>query len=421
MKKAAIVLAFLASTACWAQPPADCKPSSLNIPGAPYPCVFPDHRAIFRVAAPDAQKVKVRVGGGFDMTKADDGLWYATTAPLVEGFHYYTFTVDGANVSDPATQTFFGSGFWNSAIEIPAADADFYSYKDVPHGVVRNQWYYSTVTQHWRHAMIYTPPDYDTNAKAKYPVLYLMHGWGENEFGWTFQGHVDLIMDNLIAAGKAKPMIIVMDNLNAVKPGEDGSLYNARGVLTQAVPQPTPPPGAPPAAPSGAAAAGSGAPRPGGGPPAGRPPFRLSTTFTEMMFADLIPMVEKNYRVAPGRESRAMAGLSMGGMQTFTTGLENLDKFAYLGGFSGNCGAFGGPFDAKTSCGGAFADAAAFNAKVKVLFLSTGSVEGPRVKQFSDALTQAGINNVYFESPGTAHEWLSWRRALADFAPRLFR
>jgi enterochelin esterase family protein len=141
-----------------------------------------------------------------------------------------------------------------------------------------------------------------------------------------------------------------------------------------------------------------------------------------MMFADLIPAVEKNYRVAPGRENRAMAGLSMGGMQTFTTGLQNLDKFAYLGGLSGNCMGFGGAaFDPKTSCSGAFADSAAFNKKVKVLFVSTGSVEGPRVKQFSDALTQAGINNVYFESPGTAHEWLSWRRAFADFAPRLFR
>jgi enterochelin esterase family protein len=209
-----------------------------------------------------------------------------------------------------------------------------------------------------------------------------------------------------------------MDNLNAVKPGEDGTIYNARGVLTQAVPQPQPPPGAPPAAPT----AGPGAPRPAGGAAPARPMFRLSTTFTEMMFTDLIPMVEKSYRVAPGRENRAMAGLSMGGMQTFTTGLQNLDKFAYLGGFSGNCGSFGGPaFDAKTSCGGAFADAAAFNKQVKLLFLSTGSVEGPRVKQFSDELTQAGINNVYFESPGTAHEWLSWRRALADFAPRLFR
>ena len=150
--------------------------------------------------------------------------------------------------------------------------------------------------------------------------------------------------------------------------------------------------------------------------------IHLSTTFTEMMFTDLIPMVEKNYRVAPGRENRAMAGLSMGGMQTFTTGLQNLDKFAYLGGFSGNCNGFGGvPFDPKTSCNGAFADAAAFNGKVKLLFLSTGSVEGPRVKQFSDALAAAGIKSVYFESPGTAHEWLSWRRALNDFAPRLFK
>ena len=421
MKKVAIGLVLLTSSICWAQPPADCKPSSLNIPGAPYPCVFPDHRAIFRVAAPDAQKVSVRVGTGFDMTKKEDGLWYVTTTPLVEGFHYYMLRLDGASVDDPATQTFFGGGQWSSAIEIPAADADFYSHKQVPHGLVRDEFYYSTVTQQWRRAMIYTPPGYDTNTKQRYPVLYLLHGWGENEFGWTFQGHVDQIMDNLIAAGKAKPMIIVMDNLNAVKPGEDGSIYNARGVVTQAVPQPQAPPGGAPGMPGAGpgqrrpgGAAGAGAARPGG--------IRLSNTFSEMMFTDLIPMVEKNYRVAPGRENRAMAGLSMGGMQTFTTGLQNLDKFAYLGGFSGNCGGFGGgAFDPKTTCGGAFADPAAFNQKVKVLFLSTGSVEGPRVKQFSDELTKAGVHNVYFESPGTAHEWLSWRRALADFAPRLFR
>lgn len=419
MKPAAIILMLLITTVCWAQPPADCKPSALNIPGAPYPCVFPDHRAMFRVEAPDAQKVRVRVGAGFDMTKGADGLWYATTTPLVEGFHYYKISVDGASVSDPATGTFFGSGEWSSAIEIPANDADFYSHKDVPHGVVRDQWYYSTVTQRWRRCMVYTPPDYDQNSKLRYPVLYLLHGWGENELGWTFQGHVDQIMDNLIAAGKAKPMLIVMDNLNAVKPGEDGSLYNARGVITQAVPQPPPAQVAAPASgagPAGATRAGAGA------MPRNRPPFRLSTTFTEMMFTDLIPMVEKNYRVAIGRENRAMAGLSMGGMQTFTTGLQNLDKFAYLGGFSGNCGSFGSSaFDPKTTCGGAFADPAAFNAKVKLLFLSTGSVEGPRVKQFSEALSAAGIKNVYFESPGTAHEWLSWRRAFADFAPRLFQ
>lgn len=419
MKTAALVLTFLAAGICWAQPPADCKPSSLNIPGAPYPCVFPDHRAIFRVSAPDAQKVRVRVSTGFDMTKESDGLWYVTTTPLVEGFHYYMLNMDGTSVSDPATQTFFGGGEWSSAIEIPAADADFYNHKDVPHGVVRDQWYFSTVTQQWRRCMIYTPPGYDANTKERYPVLYLLHGWGENELGWTFQGHVDQIMDNLLAEMKVKPMIVVMDNLNAVKPGEDGSIYNARGVLTQAVPEPQPSQGGAPGMPG----SGPGGQRTAtGASPARRPMLRLSTTFTEMMFTDLIPMVEKNYRVAPGRDNRAMAGLSMGGMQTFTTGLQNLDKFAYLGGFSGNCGSFGGAaFDPKTTCGGAFADPALFNGKVKLLFLSTGSVEGPRVKEFSDGLTAAGIKNVYFESPGTAHEWLSWRRAFADFAPRLFR
>jgi enterochelin esterase-like enzyme len=264
---------------------------------------------------------------------------------------------------------------------------------------VREQSYYSTVTQQWRRAYIYTPPDYDVNSKSNYPVLYLLHG-GENEQGWTYQGQVDQIMDNLLAEKKAKPMIIVMDNLNAVKPGEDGSVYYARSVLTQAVPEP------PPAA--------------GSAPPARRMPH-LTSTFSETMLTDLIPTVEKNYRVAPGRENRAMAGLSMGGMQTFTTGLQNLDKFDYLGGFSGNCSGFDRPFDPKTSCSGAFADAPAFNSKVKLLYLSTGSVEGPRVKQFSDSLTAAGVKNVYFESAGTAHEWLSWRRAFSDFAPRLFR
>ena len=415
MKKTIALGMLLAPAICWAQPPADCKPSSLNVPGAPYPCVFPDHRAMFRLSAPDAQKVRVRVGTGFDMAKEADGLWYATTTPLAQGFHYYMVNIDGSSVSDPATASFFGGGQWSSAIEVPAADAEFYSQKEVPHGLVRDEWYFSTVTQQWRRAMIYTPPGYDQNAKVRYPVLYLLHGWGENELGWTFQGHVDQIMDNLLVAGKTKPMLIVMDNLNAVKPGEDGTIYNARSVITQAVPQPQAPMGGAPGVP------GAGQ-RPAGGTPAPRPALHLSGTFTEMMFTDLIPMVEKNYRVAPGRENRAMAGLSMGGFQTFTTGLEHLDKFAYLGGLSGNCSGFGGgTFDIKTICGGAFADATAFNSKVKLLFLSTGSVEGPRVKQFSDALTQAGIKNVYFESPETAHEWLSWRRAFADFAPRLFQ
>ena len=385
----------------WGQPPGDCRPNPLNIPGAPYPCVFPDNRVMFRVAAPDAQNVRVRVGKGFDMTREADGLWYATTTPQVTGFHYYTIQIDGAVVADPSTRTFFGGGWWNSAIEVPDPDGDYFALQDVPHGEVRQRWYRSSTTATWRRAYIYTPPGYDTGTKTRYPVLYLLHGWGENEQGWHVQGHVDVIMDNLIAAGKARPMIIVMENLNAVKPGESAALYFARGVLTQAVPEPPPPPGAAPA------------PRRPLGPMG-------SAVFTDMMLNDLIPMVERTFRVAPGRENRAMAGLSMGGFQTFTTTLAHLDAFAYIGGFSGSTGGRGG-FNPKTSNDGVFADAAAFNKKVKLLFLGIGSEEGPGTKTFSDQLTQAGIRNVFFESPGTAHEWLTWRRCFKDFAPRLFR
>jgi enterochelin esterase family protein len=399
-------------TPAWSQPPADCRPNALNIPNAPYPCVLPDNRVAFRVAAPDAQKVRVRLGQGFDMSKGADGLWYVTTTPQVVGFHYYTLAIDGAVVADPATRTFFGSGYDNSAIEIPelAGEAAYYSLKDVPRGTVRQRWYRSTVTGQWRRAYIYTPPDYDTNARAKYPVLYLLHGWGENEQGWYAQGRVDVIMDNLIAAGQAKPMIIVMDNLNAVKPGESAALYGARGALTQAVVEP------PSGGPGGRAAGGGPI---GGAGRGGRGPLG-SEVFTDMMLTDLVPMVEHDFRVAPGRENRAMAGLSMGGAQTFVTALAHLDMFAYIGGFSGSSG--GGPgFDAATSNGGVFADAAAFNKKVKLLFLGIGSAEGPNTKNFSEQLTRAGIKNVYYESPGTAHEWLTWRRSFKEFAPRLFR
>jgi enterochelin esterase-like enzyme len=404
--KPALILAALSCGLSWGQAADDCKPSPLNVPEAKYPCVYSDNRAMFRVIAPNAQKVSVRIAKGFDMTKGADGIWSVTTTPLVVGFHYYSLQIDGATVADPSTMTYFGSGWQNSGIEIPepAADADYYQPKDVPHGRVSEQWYFSKVTGKWRRCFVYTPPEYEA-AKTKFPVLYLLHGWGEDETGWFTQGHVDSIMDNLIAAKKAKPMIIVMDNLNAVKPGESASLFAARGLV--------PAPGAAPAAQPGRGAPGA----PGGRGPGG---FNL-TAFTDMMFTDLIPMVERTYRALPGRENRAMAGLSMGGMQTFTTGLNNLDKFAYLGGFSGSCGGRGGTFDPKTACGGAFADPAAFNKKVKVLFLGIGSVEGPGAKGFSDALTQAGIHNVYFESPGTAHEWLTWRRSFNDFAPRLFR
>ena len=398
-------LSILACGLCWGQAASDCKPASTNIQGAQYPCVYSDSRVTFHVTAPDAQKVQVSLGKRYDLTRGADGLWSVTTPPQVVGFHYYTLFVDGVQVADPASETFFGSGWENSGIEIPAPDADFYSAKDVPHGDVRSRPYFSKVTGKWRTCFVYTPPGYDTNAKAHYPVLYLEHGWGENELGWHIQGHVDFIMDNLIAAKKAKPMLIVMDNLNAVKPGGDASLYFGRGVRGPA-------PANPEAARGGQAAVPAAR---GGGIPA-----NFDATFTEMMLTDLIPMVERTYRVLPGRENRAMAGLSMGGMQTFATTLANLDKFAYIGGFSGSSGGRGG-FDPKTSSNGVFADAAAFNKKVKVLFLGIGSVEGTSTKTFSEALTKAGIHNVYFESPGTAHEWLTWRRCLNDFAPRLFR
>jgi enterochelin esterase-like enzyme len=408
-------LLAIPGTTAYAQAPEDCKPSVLNIPEAKYPCIYPDRRAMFRVIAPDAQKVSVRISGGFDMQKGPDGIWSVTTTPLVEGFHYYTLRIDGATVADPSTFTYFGSGWWNSGIEIPSTDGDFSAMKDVPHGKVSQQRYFSKVTNQWRRAFVYTPPGYDTNPRQTYPVLYLLHGWGEDETGWYRQGHVDAIMDNLIAAGKAKPMIIVMDNLNAVKPGESAAIFGARGQVPP--PSATPPP---PPAPPGAPPAGRGGPPAGGGRggPLARP------TFGEMMFADLVPFVERTYRVSPGKQNRAMAGLSMGGAQTFGTVLENLDKFAYMGGFSGSCGGFGrggDALDVKTICGGAFADPAAFNNKIKVLFLGIGSVEGPGTKAFSDALTAAGIHNVYYESPGTAHEWLTWRRALREFTPLLFK
>jgi len=400
------LVAILGCGMCWGQAAKDCKPSSFNIPGAPYPCVYPDRSVAFRVSAPDAQKVQVRLGGAHDMTRGADGLWTVTIPPQVVGFHYYSIVVDGSVVADPATRTFFGSGWDNSGIEIPEPDADaaYYSAKDVPHGQVSQRWYYSKVTGKWRRCFVYTPPEYEANPRNRYPVLYLLHGWGENEQGWHTQGHMDFIMDNLIAGKKAKPMLVVMDNLNAVKPGADASLFAARGIIARpSMADVAPPPG------QGTPAAGRG-----------RFPTNWDGTFTEMMLNDLIPMVERTYRALPGRESRAMAGLSMGGMQSFLTVLSNLDKFAYLGGFSGSSGGRGG-FDPKTSNNGVFADSAGFNKKVKVLFLGIGSVEGPGTKSFSEQLSKAGIKNTYFESAGTAHEWLTWRRCLNDFVPRLFK
>ncbi|MES2923294.1 MAG: alpha/beta hydrolase-fold protein [Verrucomicrobiota bacterium] len=366
------------------------KPATTNILGQAYPRVHPDLRATVRIKAPEAQKMELDLMKKYPMTKDAEGLWTATTEPLVPGFHYYSIFIDGVAVCDPAGETFYGMGRMASGIEIPTAGEDFYQVKDVPQGEVRERSYFSKTTGAWRRIFVYTPPGYDQDTQARYPVLYLQHGGGEDERGWPVQGHMSHIMDNLIAEKKAVPMLVVMEKGYAQKPGEEP--VTAR-------------------------------------PPAGGPPPDLRKRFgtlEEVFIKDLIPMVDKTYRTKADRSNRAMAGLSMGGMQTFIIGLNNLDHFAYFGGFSGGGGGFGGgTFDPKTAHGGVMADAKAFNDKVRLLFLSIGTAEGERfytsVKGYRDALETAGIKTTYYESPGTAHEWHTWRRSLHQFAPLLFK
>ena len=378
--------------------PSDTIPAPSNIRGAEYPRIHADLRVTFRIKAPDAQKV---VFGFFDSQrypakKGEDGFWTATTEPQVPGFHYYRVFIDGAEVNDPASETFYGTGKQTSGIEIPEKDVDFYLPKNVPHGEVRERWYHSSTTQQWRRIFVYTPPGYDTDRDTRYPVLYLQHGGGEDERGWPNQGRVSFILDNLLAERKARPMLVVMEQGYARRPGDTA-------------PFPGPPR---PAAPGQA--------------PAPRPDFsRMFSAFEDVMVKDLIPMIDATYRTIPDREHRAMAGLSMGGMQTFQITLKHLDLFAYIGGFSGAGGGFGGvAFDPKTAHDGVMADADAFNKKVRLLWLGIGTAEPKRmydgVKAYHEALEKAGIKHVYYESPGTSHEWLTWRRSLHEFAPLLF-
>lgn len=373
----AVLLTVLFSTvSLQAQNSTDSKPASTNVPNAEYPKIDSQSRVTFRLKAPDAQKVQIDLGKKFDMVKKTDGFWEVTTEPIVEGFHYYSVIVDGYVAVDPSSQTFYGMSRNASGIEIPEKGVDYYLPKDAPHGQIRRMNYFSNITKTWRVAYVYTPAGYDTKTKEKYPVLYLYHGGGEDETGWPNQGKTDFIMDNLIAEGKAKPMLIVMDKGYATKPGE-------------------------------VAASGQGRTTP-------------STTLEEVVINELIPMIDSNFRTLADRKNRAMAGLSMGGGITMRITMNNLDKFAYIGGFSGGSRINEGE-DVKTMYKGAMTDPKAFNEKVKVLFFSTGSVEGPRVKESSEKFKAAGINNIYYESPGTAHEWLTWRRSLHQFAPLIFK
>ena len=386
-----LLLALLPQTSALQAPPQappDTAPAPTNVQGARYPRITSDLRAIFRIKAPDAQKVEFAFFNPkrYPATKDEAGFWTATTEQLVPGFHYYRVFIDGAEVNDPSSETFFGTGKDASGIEIPEKGVDYYLPKDVPHGDVRERWYKSAITGSWRRVYVYCPPGYDTDRDSRYPVLYLQHGAGEDERGWSNQGRAAFIMDNLIAERKAAPMLVVMEKGYAARAGE------------------TPAPGGPP--------------RPGQG--------RMFSAFEDVVTKDLIPYIDSTFRTIPDREHRALAGLSMGGFQAYSIGLKHTDLFSSIGGFSGAGGGFGGaPFDVKTAFAGVMADPAAFNQRMRVLFLSIGTAEAQRmqdsIRGFHDALDKAGIKTVLYESPGTDHEWQTWRRSLREFAPMLFR
>ena len=395
--KLPLLLGFLLATSLHAAEPLPSVPASSNVRGAEYPRILPDRRVVFRIKAPDAQKVEFDRGHKYAAEKDTNGFWSATTEPQVPGFHYYWVTIDGVNVNDPASESFYGVSKQSSGLEIPEAGVDFYEPKDMPHGEVRERWYHSKTTEAWRRIFVYTPPGYDTDINTRDPVLYLQHGGGEDERGWVVQGRVAHIMDNLLAEQKAKPMLIVMGQGYARKPGEPEVPLRPPSQATNA------------ATATNATANFN----------------RMFTALGEVVTKDLIPMIDTTYRTLPDREHRAMAGLSMGGMQTFNITLKHLDMFGYLGGFSGAGGGFGGgTFDLKTAHSGVMADADGFNRKVKLVWLGIGTKEATNmyasVNNYHLALEKAGIKHVYYESPGTAHEWQTWRRSLREFAPLLF-
>jgi enterochelin esterase-like enzyme len=367
----------------------DWQPATSNREGKEYPQVNSERRARFRIVAPGAQSVLVSLGGRTTLVKGEDGAWAGTTQPLDEGFHYYTINIDGRELPDDNSMFFYGASRLGSGIEIPAKDQEFYALKYVPHGKLEAVHYSSKTSNSERRIYVYTPPDYDLNPGKRYPVLYLQHGWGEDETGWGNQGRANLILDNLIAEGKSKPFIIVMDNgLNFVG-ATDGARRGG--------------PGSGLVAPGGAGSAPARSGRGGIG--------NMASAFERVLLEDLIPYIDQNYRTLADQPHRAMAGLSMGGMQTRSITLAHLDTFSHIGIFSGG-----------TIVPSDIADVAAFKEKVKMVFVSYGSRENSASGKSSvQALQEAGIKSVFYESPQTAHEWQTWRRSLHEFAPLLFQ
>ncbi len=379
----------------------DFKPAISNQENKQFPAVNSKRQVRAQIMAPNAKFVGLDIAGKiYEMTKDENGLWTGTSEPQDEGFHYYQLNIDGASVPDPASLYYYGASRWGSGIEVPSADQDFWQVKNVPQGSVSEVFYWSTYTEKMRRCHVYLPAEYYTNPTKKFPVLYLQHGMGENEYGWAEQGHTAQILDNLIAEGKAVPCIIVMDNgLNARRPGEQGGFGGPRPQRPQG--------GAAPQGQRRQGAPGQAGPRRGGFGGFGG----FSEGFKNVLFNDIIPMVEKNYRVIADPQHRAYAGLSMGGMQAREITLANPEKFAYVGSFSSGAWSVD---QVKNSEG--------FAKNVKLLFMSGGGKENMGCEEAAKKIhDELGMNAVGYESPGTAHEWHTWRRSLYQFAQLIFK
>lgn len=350
------------------------SPASSNVRNAQYPQILPDNRVIFRIKAPEAQKVQIDLGRKYDLVKDSQGYWQVTTDIISRGFHYYSLLIDGLAVADPGSETFYGMGRMASGIEIPYKDGGFYALREVPHGEIRIRKYYSKALNSWREMYIYTPPDYDSSDE-KYPVLYLLHGGGEDQRGWYNQGHADLILDNLIADGKAKPMVIVMFD------GNIGSRGGPRAFNATAL-----------------------------------------RSFESELKTAVIPFVESTYRVKTDASSRALAGLSLGGLQTLHAGLQNTDMFAHLGVFSSGWWA-NNPELSDPEYAYMKENAARINANLKTLWISQGGEEDIAYENnriMMKKFDEMGVKYHYSEYAG-GHTWPVWRHDLFGFAQLLFK
>lgn len=391
MKKYTFVLAFLlmvSSSISTAQEHnttmmEEFKPSSSNQPGKEYPMVNAEGKVKAKIFAPDAEYVQLDIGAvKYDLTKDDEGFWVGESAPQDEGFHYYQLNIDGASVPDPGSKYFFGAARWGSGVEVPAHDQEIYALKNVPHGTVSEHLFYSEINEDTKRLFVYTPPGYETNPEKRYPVLYLQHGGGEDETGWSRQGKANLIMDNLIAEGGCDPFIIVMS---------DGNWTMRRP-------------------PANAEADQDDRRRQW-------PPEGWADGFMNTLIKEIIPMIDSNYRTIAEPEHRAMAGLSMGGMQTRVITLANPNVFSYVGMFSGGSIS---PEDVENAPG--------FKENIELLFISYGSRElenagrfGGDPRENTQKLEEMGMNTHFYISPETAHEWQSWRRSLYQFALLIFK